>query len=92
MAKETKETSKVYMCKSNKHTSKKVAKAEVGRIDYEQLIMDCFDCIFYGIFYCRSYGQFSLSDTNVLTRFMISLFPWLYFLQYLLQEYEEQEL
>ena len=22
---------------------------------------------------------------------MISLFPWLYFLQYLLQEYEEQE-
>ena len=31
------------------------------------------------------------SDTNFLTRLMIFLFPWLYFMQHLLQEYEEQE-
>ena len=36
--------------------------------------MDCFDYTFYGIFYYRLNGRFSLSDTNVLTRFMISLF------------------
>ena len=36
--------------------------------------MDCFDYTFYGIFYYRLNGGFSLSDTNVLTRFMISLF------------------
>ena len=50
------------------------------RIGYEQLIMDCFDCIYI-------HEQFSLFDTNtnVLTGFMISL------LQHLLQEYEEHE-
>ena len=36
--------------------------------------MDCVDCIFYGLFYCRLYERFSLFDTNVLTGFMISLF------------------
>ena len=35
--------------------------------------MDCFGCIFYGIFYCRLYGRFSLYDTNLLTLFMISI-------------------
>ena len=53
--------------------------------------MDYFDYIIYGIFYCRLKGRFSLPDTNVLTRFMISLFPWLYFLQHLHQEYEGHE-
>ena len=33
----------------------------------------------------------SYVDTNVLTRFMISLFPWLYFLQHMHQEHEGQE-
>ena len=36
--------------------------------------MDCVDCIFYGLFYCRLYERFSLFDTNVPTGFMISLF------------------
>ena len=36
--------------------------------------MDCVDCMFYGLFYCRLYERFSLFDTNVLTGFMISLF------------------
>ena len=36
--------------------------------------MDYSDCIFYGIFHCRLYGQFSLSDTYVLTGFTISRF------------------
>ena len=36
--------------------------------------MDCFDSIFYGIFYCKLYECFSLSDTNVLIGLMISLF------------------
>ena len=53
--------------------------------------MDYFDYIFYGIFYCRLNGLFILPYTNVLTRFMISLFPWLYFLQHLHQEHEGQE-
>ena len=53
--------------------------------------MDYFDCTFYVIFYCRLNGQFSLPDTNVLTWFMISLFPWLYFLQDLHQEHEGHE-
>ena len=53
--------------------------------------MDYFDCIFYGIFYCRLNGRFSLSDTNVLTQFIIFLFPWPYFLQHLHQEYEGHE-
>ena len=53
--------------------------------------MDYFDCTFYVIFYCRLNGQFSLPDTNVLTRFIISIFPWLYFLQHLHQEYEGHE-
>ena len=53
--------------------------------------MDYFDCIFCGVFYCRLNGRFSLPDTTVLARFMISLFPWLYFLQHLHQEYEGQE-
>ena len=39
-------------------------------------------------FIVKLYGR---SDTNFLTRFMIFLFPWLYFMQRLLQEYEEQE-
>ena len=43
-------------------------------IDYEQLIMDCFDCMFYGIIYCEFKGQFSLYGTNVLNSFMIFLF------------------
>ena len=34
-------------------------------IEYEQLIMNCFDCI---------HGRFNLFNTNVLTSFMISLF------------------
>ena len=53
--------------------------------------MDYFDCVFYGVFYCRLNGRSSLPDTNVLTQFMISLFPWLYFLKHLHQEYEGQE-
>ena len=36
--------------------------------------MDYSDCIFYGMFHCRLYGQFSLSDTYVLIGFMISRF------------------
>ena len=50
--------------------------------------MDCFNCIFYGIFHCILNGRFSLPDTNVLTRFIVSLFPWLCFLQHLHQEYD----
>ena len=53
--------------------------------------MDCFHCIFYGIFHCRLNGRFSLPDTNVLTRFIVSLFPWLHFLQHLHQEYDGHE-
>ena len=53
--------------------------------------MDYFDFVFYGIFYCRLNEQFSLPDTNVLARFMICLFPWLSFLQQLLQEYKEHK-
>ena len=53
--------------------------------------MDYFDCIFHGIFYCRLNGRFSLPDTNVLIRFIISLFPWLYFLQHLHQDYGGHE-
>ena len=53
--------------------------------------MDYYDCIFYGKFYCRLNGRFNLPDTSVLIRFMISLFPWLYFLQHLHQEYEGKE-
>ena len=53
--------------------------------------MDYFDCIFYGIFYCTLNGRFSLPDTNALTCFMISPFPWLYFLRHLHQEYEGHE-
>ena len=36
--------------------------------------MNCFDCIFYGIFYYRLYRRTDLSDSNFLTGFMISLF------------------
>ena len=36
--------------------------------------MDYSDSIFYGMFHCRLYGQFSLSDTYVLIGFMISRF------------------
>ena len=54
--------------------------------------MDYFDCIFHSIFYCRLNGRFSLPDTNVLIRFIISLFPWLYFLQHLHQDYRGHEI
>ena len=36
--------------------------------------MDCFDCIFYGILYCRFKERLSLSGTNDFTVFMIFLF------------------
>ena len=36
--------------------------------------MDCFDCIFYGTPYYRLYRRIGLSDSNVLTGFIIYLF------------------
>ena len=40
-------------------------KLKLTWIEYEQLIMNCFDCI---------HGRFNLFNTNVLTGFIISLF------------------
>ena len=36
--------------------------------------MDCFDCIFFRILYCRFKERFSLSGTNDFIGFMIFLF------------------
>ena len=62
--------SKVYAQEWLNMHQKRWRKLKPIWIDYEQLITDCFDCIFY------IHKQFSLFDTNtnVLTGFMISVF------------------
>ena len=63
-----------------KHVSKYVAKSELIWIDYEQLMMDYFDCIFL-----------STDDLAHLIP-VFSLVPWfLCFLQQLLHKFEEHE-
>ena len=71
-----------YMSKSNQTHQKRWWKLKLIWINYEQLTMDCFDCIF-------------ISTNNLAYLIpipMFSLVSWfLYFLQHLLQEYEEHE-
>ena len=61
-----------YMSKSNKHASKKVAKAEANLnwLWTIELIMDCFDCTFIST---NDLASLFDTNTNVLTVFMMPL-------------------
>ena len=78
-----KETSKIYVQGYLNMHQERWRKLKLIWVEYEELLMDYFECL---------HEQFSLLDANasVLTGFMIFDISW-YFLQHLLQGYEELE-